>query len=238
MPKRRPEPPPAGHKNMKTIGIIGGFGPEATSECFLRLVALHRKTHHGAQPQIIIRNVSVPKNLEHDLLVRGKGINKFAPLLTGAAQQLEQNGADIIILPCNTLHVHENAIRKSVGVPFVSIIDEVARFVRKQKIVRMGFLGSQITVRENLFKKKTKRTTFVFVPPALQKRIDRGLDFFIGNQGSQILQESLHESFIFFEKNNIRDILVACTDFHYFCPSDIRIHDSLDILVEATVNML
>lgn len=225
-------------KHMKTVGIIGGFGPKATAECFLRLIAEHRKAHHGLQPHIIIQNVSVPKDLEHDLLVRGKGINKFAPLLTGAAQQLERNGADIIILPCNTLHVHEDAIRKSIGVPFISIIDETARFLRTQKILRIGFLGSKLTVQENLFKKKTTHIIFIPVPSALQKRIDRGLDLFIGNQDGTILRRALHDSFIFFKNRDIRDVLVACTDFHDFCPNNIHVHDTLDILVRATVNML
>ena len=125
---------------MKTIGIIGGFGPEATVQCILKLVETGRIANHGTQPQIILRNVSVPRNLEHDLLVNGNKINLFIPLLKNAAKELERAGADIIILPCNTLHVHERAIRSSITVPFISIVTSTVQFLQRRNLSLVGFL--------------------------------------------------------------------------------------------------
>ncbi len=227
-------------KYMKTIGIIGGFGPEATAQFYLRLIDQGRKTLHGRQPHILVRNVSVPRELEHDALVLGKNLDQFIPLLNAAAKNLEQAGADLIVLPCNTLHVHEDIIRKTVSVPFVSIIASTVQFLESENISRVGFLGSRVTVQENLFEKKTKNIVFITVNRALQKKIDNGLDIFVGTQSDRQLKEALAKSLTFFVRHGVRDVLFACTDFHGLCPNKniIRVHDTLDILVHATIDML
>ena len=225
---------------MKTVGIIGGFGPEATAQFYLRLVKQCRNIHDGQQPHIIMRNVAVPRKLEHDLLVFGKSIDKFAPLLVTAAKKLEENGAELIVLPCNTLHIHEKAIQTAIDVPFVSIIQSTVQFFSDHKIRRVGFLGSGVTVRENLFKKKAQNISFITVDERLQKRINTGLDIFVENQKGELLERALRDAFTFIGRTNAKDVLLACTDFGTLCPRDttFHVHDTLDILVEATVNML
>lgn len=225
---------------MKTIGIIGGFGPEATAQFYLRLVEASRAKNNGHQPHIIIRNVSVPNKLEHDVLILGKSLHTFIPLLTNAARALERDGADVIVLPCNTLHVHEGAIRKSVSVPFISIVKETVQFLKHNNISKIGFLGSRVTVKENLFQKTAPSISFHTVNNAVQKDIDKGLDLFVGTQNARFLRHALRDAFLFLQKERVQDILLACTDFHGLCPcaSNMQIHDTLEILVQATVDML
>lgn len=222
---------------MKTIGIIGGFGPEATAQFYLKLVDASRKRNHGTQPRIVLRNVSVSARLEHDALVLGKNLDAFIPLLTHAARELERNGADIVVLPCNTLHIHENAIRESLSVPFVSLITSTVQFLRRKKISRVGLLGSRVTVDKNLFKKLANDMDFVTVSPLLQRNIDIGLDTFVETQNPRLLQTALDKSFSVFKQLAVRDVLLACTDFGGLCPDppNIHIHDTVDILVRETV---
>lgn len=242
MPKRRLRNLPAGRqanlplgtkKYMKTVGIIGGFGPAATAQFYLKLTAKTRA-------HIIVRHVLVPQKLEHDALVHGKNLDAFIPLLTSAAADLEHHGADLIVLPCNTLHVHEDVIRRSASVPFISIIDATAQFLLNHHISRVGFLGSRVTIQENLFKKHVNNINFVTVPADVQKEIDTGLDQFVRNQNPTKLQKALTNAFIVLTTEYVTDVLLACTDFGGFCPKipGMRIHDTVDILVSATVNML
>lgn len=227
-------------KHMKIIGIIGGFGPEATAQFYLQLIKKCRKVANGRQPHIIVRNVSVPKKLEHDALVLGKNLNRFIPLLTSAAKELENAGAELITLPCNTLHIHGGAIRASVRIPFISIIDASMKFLRNKNISHVGLLGSRITIQNNLFKRKAPDITFVTVDSKLQKQIDRALENFVSDQNSTRLRTALNKSFAFLTKIRVDNVLLACTDFHGLCPHvpNIRVHDTLDILVSETVSML
>ncbi len=224
----------------KTIGVIGGFGPDSTARFFLRLVDRFRATHGGRQPHVVIENVAVPRNLEQDLLLRGQGIHKFTPLLTSAAKELQRNGADFIVFPCNTLHVHENEIRASVAIPFVSIVEATVKFLKEKRAGEVALIGSGITVRQNLFKKKAVNIRFITVPERIQKCIDKGLDHIVGTQDEGPLAKALKEAILDLKQTKVKDVLVACTDFHGLLPTtpDIRIHDTLDILVDAAVAMV
>jgi aspartate racemase len=227
-------------KNMKTIGIIGGFGPEATAQFYLKLVDACRKVNHGTQPHIILRNVSVPSVMEHDALLLGKSIDKFIPFLTRAAKDLEKSGAEFVVMPCNTLHIHEKRIRSAITVPFVSIVDASVLRLRRMKITRIGLLGSRLTNTHNLFKQQAPDITFVSVPSVIQIAIDTGLDTFVALNDSNLLRKALHKACVFLKQQDAHDVLVACTDFNGIIPPvrNIVIYDTLDILVEATVNML
>lgn len=225
---------------MKTIGIIGGFGPEATAQFYLQLVDACRRVNHGTQPHIILRNVSVPSVMEHDALLHGGSIDKFIPFLTRAAKDLEKSGAELVVMPCNTLHIHEKRIRSAITVPFVSIIDASVARLQDVKVKRVGILGSRITVKQNIFRQKASDITFISVNAAIQTNVNAGLDRFVATNDNTVLKHALKRACVFLKQHDIHDILVACTDFHGLCPTihGVRIHDTLDILVEATVNML
>lgn len=225
---------------MKRLGIIGGFGPEATAQFYLKLVDACRKAHHGTQPHILLRNVSVPSKMEHDALLHGKNIDSFIPFLTRAAIDLEKSNVDVIVMPCNTLHIHEKEIRRATSVPFVSIIDAAISHLRKLRVSKVGILGSRLTNKHNLFKQRAQDITFVTVPPPIQTAINEGLDRFVVEGDSTLLTKALRKACRSLKRNGVRNILVACTDFTDVMQpiKNITFHDTLDILVEATVNML
>lgn len=216
---------------MKTVGIIGGFGPEATAQFYLALTARVRS-------RVLVRHVLCPRKLEHDALVLGKNLEKFEPLLVEAAKKLEEDGADIIVLPCNTLHMHEDAIRKAIRVPFISIIEETSKQLRKKRVKKVGLLGSRVTVKNNLFKKKASLIKFATIPKNEQRQLDNALDMYVDTQNSNALRKVLIKSFELFNKKGIKNVLIACTDFHGLCPTTSKTHDTLDILVRSTVSML
>ena len=66
------------------------------------------------------------------------------------------------------------------------------------------------------------------------------LDVFVRKQDPTGLQKVLSKSFSSFADNHVHDVLLACTDFHGLCPNNpnMRVHDTLDILVRSTVDML
>ena len=50
---------------MKTLGIIGGVGPESTVEYYRTIIALHReRTDDGSYPEFIINSVDLKKGLD------------------------------------------------------------------------------------------------------------------------------------------------------------------------------
>ena len=56
---------------MKTAGIIGGIGPEATIEYYRRIITPYRELKaNGSYPQIVIKGIDMKKmlNFEYSLL--------------------------------------------------------------------------------------------------------------------------------------------------------------------------
>src|SRR5258708_2306700 len=50
---------------MKTLGIIGGLGPESTIDYYGKIIALYReRTGDGSYPQFIINSINMKKGLD------------------------------------------------------------------------------------------------------------------------------------------------------------------------------
>ena len=96
---------------MKTVGIIGGLGPETTSEFYLDIVFSCQKKDRTARPPILISSVPMPYQIEEDAIEKNIGIERISPFLLTEAKRLEKAGADFIVMPCNSLHVFIEEIR-------------------------------------------------------------------------------------------------------------------------------
>lgn len=57
---------------MKTVGIIGGLGPETTSEFYLDIIFGTYKQSKEQRPGILISSVPLPYQIEADLIEKGK----------------------------------------------------------------------------------------------------------------------------------------------------------------------
>ena len=75
---------------MKTVGIIGGLGPETTSEFYLDIVFSCQKKDKTARPGIIISSVPLPYQIEEDLILKNEGSERYIPYLTEEAKRLEK----------------------------------------------------------------------------------------------------------------------------------------------------
>jgi len=76
---------------MKTLGIIGGIGPESTIEYYSQTIALYRRRKRdGSYPVITINSIDMKKML--DLITRNElvGLTRY---LLGEVQKLAKAGA-------------------------------------------------------------------------------------------------------------------------------------------------
>ena len=138
----------------KQIGILGGMGPEATSELF-SLIIKNTKAQNDQDhiPVLIVNNPKIP---DRSLFILGKGPSPVNMLVEGALK-LEQMGADIILIPCNTAHFFIKQIEEKVHVPVIDMIKETARYVlcKYPEIKSYGLLSTtgvyKTAIYENAF---------------------------------------------------------------------------------------
>lgn len=224
---------------MKTVGIIGGLGPGTTSEFYLELIFSCKKLNKESYPQILIHSVPLPFEIEQNAISYGKNEEKCLPYLINAVKNLEKAGADFLVLPCNSLHVFIEDIRKAVKIPVLSILEETAEFLKKEKIVKVGLIATPITIKNKLYEKYLKINKIEQVIPdgLKQAKIGRLIHNIVSNRYNNRDRELLIQIINDFAKDKVRHIILACTDLQLLMPqhSDVKIYDTMKILADRAV---
>jgi aspartate racemase len=136
---------------MKTIGILGGMGPEATVLLMSRLIAAVPAGDDADHvPLIVDQNCQVPSRIAH--LIEGTGPDP-TPVLAAMARRLEIAGAQALAMPCNTAHHYLDAIRAAVAIPLLDMVAASARAARQAagQGARVGLLASPAVAKVGLF---------------------------------------------------------------------------------------
>ena len=101
---------------MKTLGMVGGIGPESTVEYYRLLIAGYReRVSDGSYPPLLINSIDVNKLLA--LVAQGK-LRELVEYLLGSLQQLERAGAAFALLASNTPHIVFGEVSTRSPLPF------------------------------------------------------------------------------------------------------------------------
>lgn len=151
-------------ENKKTIGILGGMGPEATSDLFRNIVLFTDAKEDPDHIQIFINNN--PQIPDRTAYILKKGPSPV-PALIESARQLESWGVDFIIIPCNTAHYFYDEIISVVSIPVLNMIDEAARWakVNLPAINRFGLLSTLGTYHTGLYEKYFEKQGLKIIVP-------------------------------------------------------------------------
>ena len=222
-------------ENMKTVGIIGGLGPETTARFYMEVVFACSKIS-GKRPQILISSVGIPLKIEKEIITEAKNEKNILPFLIDTTRQLERAGADFIVIPCNTAHIFIKEIRKAVKIPVLSIVEETSIFLRKEKIKEVGLLATAATIKNKLFDENLKRRGIKIKTPddSNQSKIGVVINRLINNLHNERDKKEILE---IINELRVRNVVLACTDLQILnikC-NGVKIFDSMDILAKATI---
>lgn len=148
----------------KTIGILGGMGPEATAY-FFNLIIMHTQAAKDQDhiPILIYNNPRIPPRTDALL---GKGPSPTR-LLREGARRLERAGVDFIVMPCITAHAFLSPMQRAVKIPVLDIPEETAAWAKKRipGLERAGLVATTGTVRSALFHDAFGRVGIDIVAP-------------------------------------------------------------------------
>lgn len=143
-PEMIPQTLPApGAPTMKTIGILGGLGPQATMDLEIRLHKAAQRLippmQNSGYPPMVVQYYRHPP-----VLLTEQHVPVFPwqpdPRLLDTARKLGPL-ADFIIIPSNGAHLFKNNIEQSANREVLSMIDITLDEVVKRKWKRIGALG-------------------------------------------------------------------------------------------------
>lgn len=134
---------------MKTVGILGGMGPEATILLMQKLLAaVPARDDSDHIPLIVHQNPQVPSRIK--ALIEGTGEDP-GPTLARMARDLEAAGAQALAMPCNTAHHYAPAVVAATSLPFLNMLDLTAAALAAQGARRIGMLASPATRLAGVF---------------------------------------------------------------------------------------
>lgn len=224
---------------MKTVGVIGGLGPETTAEFYLALVFGCARITKEHRPAILTWNVPLPYEVEEAALVRAAQVERFVPYLEDAARRLEAGGADFLVMPCNTLHRFIEEIRAAVNIPVLSVVEAVADFLLEKQIDDVGIIATAITLESGFYQEKLSSVGISFrIPDDFQQaKLAKMIHGLVTNRYANHQRHELIEVVNELEGKGTRTVLLACTDLQALVPHHPRmqIFDTMQILADATV---
>ena len=137
---------------MKTIGLLGGMSWESTVTYYQTINRLVGKALGGLHSAPIVL-VSVDFAPIETLGREGRW-DETGDQLAAAARQLEQAGADSIVMCTNTMHRVAPQIEAAVGIPLLHIVEPTAGAIIDAGISRVGLLGTAFTMEMDFYRGK------------------------------------------------------------------------------------
>jgi len=227
---------------MKTVGIIGGLGPETTAEFYLEVVFSCQKKGTTSRAPVIISSVPLPFKIEEDMITRNKGAELCLPFLIDEARRLESAGADFIVMPCNSLHVFIKEIRGAVKVPVLSIVEETIKFLKKNDFKKVGIVSTSATIKNKLYETAFMENGIEYRTPDdfQQAELGKFILNLVNGQHNNKDRERFIQIIDDFEGKDVECVVLACTDLQLLIPKHqtIKIFDTMKIFADATVQKI
>ena len=137
-------------KKTKTIGLIGGMGPHASSY-FYNLLIKKSETDFGAKnnndyPRIILDSLPVP-----DFISDSINFTEAKNMLINSVIKMNDHGVSVMAMTCNTAHILYKDLRKYCKEEFISMIDLTVEKARSLEYKRVGILATPMTLKSKLY---------------------------------------------------------------------------------------
>lgn len=135
---------------MKTIGLIGGMSWES-SQLYYELINKKVKLMLGGYHSAKSIMVSVDFN-EIAKLQSKNDWDSLNQLMVMAAKQLENAGADMILICANTMHLCSSEVIKNTGLQFVHIAEATGEMIKKKSLKKVALIGTKFTMERDFYK--------------------------------------------------------------------------------------
>jgi aspartate racemase len=147
---------------MKTLGLVGGTGPESTIEYYRLLVAKYREHADGNSPPLVINSVNLKNMIEW--MTAGE-LAKVTDYLSDAIDKLRLAGADLAALTANTPHIVFDELQARSALPLISIVEATCDKVQELNLKTVALFGTRFTMQAPFYPTVFSRSDVKLVLP-------------------------------------------------------------------------
>ena len=220
-----------GGTEWKTIGVLGGMGPEATAEFYKRIIGICQRDF-GAKydsdfPYIFICNLPLPD------IVEGEGNREeVIAAVAGGLQKLESAGCEVIAVPCNTVFAY---VSRRADV--LDIIEATEDFVRSKRLKRIGLIATRNTIKDRLYEEALGNIEVVQLPKASQAEVDNIIIRILSGEKRPADKKRIQDFIKDLADSGAEAVILGCTDLPLLVSQDdsVLLIDTLQVLAEVAV---
>lgn len=224
--------------SSKVVGIIGGMGPEATVDLYIKMLKATPATKDQDHLHVIIdSNCKIP---DRTMAIVEKGESPL-PELIKTMKNLENAGAELLVMPCNTAHYYYPAMKKETEVEFLHIMEETAKFLAGQnpKLQKVGLLATTGTYDSGLYNKAcADRGIELLIPQTAEREEILAAIREVKGGSYEEPRAIMRKAALALIERGAEAIILGCTEIPLaFYPEDCPVlyADATDILAQAAV---
>ena len=225
-------------RGPRTIGVLGGMGPEATILLQRKVMqAVHARDDHDHIPLLIDMNPQVPSRIAH--LIEGTGENP-GPTLGAMARRLQDAGCAALAMPCNTAHYYAHAITDAVQIPLLNMIDLAAKHAAQQigNGGTVGILASPAVRQTGLFERALEVYGITVIWPNHDAAMLMAIRQIKAHGPVPAARDALNNASSELAAAGARMQFIACSEFSLIADSvaqNVHALDTVDLLARSIV---
>lgn len=151
----------------KTIGIIGGMGPLATCDLFRKIIDITDAASDQEHIRVCIdNNTEIP---DRTAAIVAGGADPVEQM-SRSAKGLQQMGADVLIMPCNTAHYFHSRVAETVNIPLLNMLEETAKYAKQKGITRVGLLATDGTINSGVYARAFEKEGISICKPSAENQ--------------------------------------------------------------------
>jgi aspartate racemase len=148
---------------VKTLGIIGGLGPESTIDYYQTIIAFYReRTGDGSYPEFFINSVDLKKGID---FMTANDLPGAANYLVEEIKKLARAGVDFGLIAANTPHIVFDDVQSGSPIPLISIVEATCAAAKARKMKRLSLFGTRYTMQGEFYPKVFSREGIELVQP-------------------------------------------------------------------------
>lgn len=226
--------------NLRRIGIIGGISWESTAHYYSALNEGVRELLGGLHSaRILLWSVDFA---EIETLQRAGEWARAGEIFAGIAANLEQAGAECILIAANTMHKIADYVAGAVSIPLLHIADATAQAVLAAGKTRVLLLGTRYTMEEAFLRDRLEELGLQVVIPEPTDILDVNQIIYEELCLGHVREESRGRLLDVIDRNRhqgIEGVILGCTELSMILEPhhvDLALFDTTSIHVRAALN--
>ncbi|MEK6961624.1 MAG: amino acid racemase [Nanoarchaeota archaeon] len=224
------------------IGVLGGMGPEASSDFYSRMISYCQKRYGAVQdadyPPILLYSLPMAGFDESGIVDAEEVLSQ----LIGGVKLLSDAGCDFIVIPCNTVHTFIADLRASSSIPIISIIEETVNRVQSAGFKEVCLVASESTLSYGMYQEALwAKDIYCAVPQVSQYPLIT--DLIRGVMGGSVdsrVKSAVLDVICQMVGSSTKAVILGCTEIPLAIGQEdipVAVFDTLQVLAETAVDL-